>query len=260
MTHISSRRFVHCHREAGWDKTRVLISHSAAVASQVRAENIVQNISVIDGYTVIAFALGIIIFRANSDTYRLKLDLKGEQGFVYQRGLSGVATSNGALCRRGRGTGASSWCQRPVVPSRPPFDSQARHRSCTRAQIGGNDPSTIEEFWKVFQSFCHAWAYKTPVLLWTRLFLFWEHSTQSPEVKKISSYCKMYGLLIKHISGLPKGSTWLAWCCYMKQNLCMFIYTVYVKTLKTISLSFPTADMFNDGVRERKRRHITFER
>lgn len=86
----------------------MLISHSVAVAPQVRAENIVQNISVIDGYTVIAFALGIIIFRANCDKYHSELDLKGEQGFVYQRGLSGVVTSNGALRRRGRGTGASS--------------------------------------------------------------------------------------------------------------------------------------------------------
>lgn len=59
-------------------KTSELISHSVDVAPQVKAENIVQNISVIDGYMVIVFALGIIQFRVNSHIYHLKLDLKGE--------------------------------------------------------------------------------------------------------------------------------------------------------------------------------------
>lgn len=56
----------------------------------------------------VLFALGIIKFRANSNKYHLKLDLKGELAFVYQQRLSGVLTSIGALCWRGRGTGAST--------------------------------------------------------------------------------------------------------------------------------------------------------
>lgn len=86
----------------------MLISHSVDVVPPVNAENIVQNIRVIDGYTVIVFALGIIKFRANSNKYHLELDLKGELAFVYQQRLSGVVTSIGARCWRSRGTGASS--------------------------------------------------------------------------------------------------------------------------------------------------------
>lgn len=86
----------------------MLISHSVDVVPQTKAENIVQNISVIDGNMVIVFAMGIIKFRANSNKYHLKLDLKGELAFVYQQRLSGVATSIGALCWRSRGTGAGS--------------------------------------------------------------------------------------------------------------------------------------------------------
>lgn len=108
MTHISTCCFIHCQQEAGSDKTRVLISHSVDVAPQVRAANIVQTISVIDGYMVIVFALGIIKFKANSNKYHLKLDFKAELGFVYQQRLSGVVTSIGALCWRSRGTGARS--------------------------------------------------------------------------------------------------------------------------------------------------------
>lgn len=59
------------------------------IAPQVKAKNIVQNVSVIDGYMVIVFALGIIKFRANSHKYHLKLDLKGELAFVHQQRLSG---------------------------------------------------------------------------------------------------------------------------------------------------------------------------
>lgn len=57
---------------------------------------------------VIVFALGIIQFKANSNKYHLKLELKGELAFVYQQRLSGVLTCIGALCWRSRGTGASS--------------------------------------------------------------------------------------------------------------------------------------------------------
>lgn len=67
-----------------------------------------QNINVIDGYMVIVFAMGIIKVWANGNKYYMKLDLKGERAFVYQRRLSGVMTPLRAFAWRSRGTGAGS--------------------------------------------------------------------------------------------------------------------------------------------------------
>lgn len=89
-------------KRAGCGKTRVLISHSVDAVAQEQ-KILPKNISVIDGYMVVAFALGIINFRANSNKYHLKLDLKGELAFVHQQRLSEVATSIGARCWRSRG-------------------------------------------------------------------------------------------------------------------------------------------------------------
>ena len=92
-----------------------LISHSPD--ARVKAKNIVENISVIDGYMVIVLALGIITFRANGNKYHLRLDLKGEPAFVHQQRLSEVATFTGARGWRSRGTGAHTWCQGPLSVS-----------------------------------------------------------------------------------------------------------------------------------------------
>lgn len=54
------------------------------------------NVSVIDDYVALLFARGIIKIRARGNKYRLRADLKEELAFVYQQGLSGVATSAGA--------------------------------------------------------------------------------------------------------------------------------------------------------------------
>lgn len=92
MTHISTHGVIYNQQKAAWEEKR-FISHSVDVVPQERTANIVQNISVIDGYMAIVFALGIIKFRVNSHKYHLKLDLKGELAFVYQQRLSGVSTS-----------------------------------------------------------------------------------------------------------------------------------------------------------------------
>lgn len=71
MTHISTHGFIYNKQKAAWEEKR-FISHSVDVVPQERTANIVQNISVIDGYMAIVFALGIIKFRVNSHKYHLK--------------------------------------------------------------------------------------------------------------------------------------------------------------------------------------------
>lgn len=109
---------------------------SLVILCFVRAENIVQNTGVIDGYKGIVHALGIMKFRASSNKYHLTLDLKSERAFVYQQRLSGVVIPIGALSRRSGGTGASA-----VIPLQPQ-DSQDRNklakRVCDTPQHGGS--------------------------------------------------------------------------------------------------------------------------